>query len=153
MTSADDELAALLTEVGEVFDADLHTKREVAKREEEGRQAFLLAFNAFEKTSILPVFEMVADRSTTAFRLRVTPGRGNGVTELVVTAVRGLKESESITARLRYRVNLSLETVSLEAQFCEGGLIDHADVPPEERSIDGVKKRLAAFIKRFKSEA
>jgi hypothetical protein len=150
--AAPDEFAAFLDQVGEECDADLHTRTEVAKRKEEARQGFLLEFDAAEEAVILPVFERAAERSTKALHLRVTPGRGKGIAELITTIQRGPKEST--TGRLRYRANLSLKQVTLEEQLKEGGLIEHTPMPPpRELTAEVVAKHVTEFIKRFVREA
>ncbi len=146
------EFAAFLDQVGEECDADLHTRTEVAKRKEAVRQDFLLEFDAAEETVILPVFEQAAERSTKAFHIRVTPGRGKGIAELIITIQRGPKES--ITGRLRYRANLPLKQMDLEGQTREGGLIDHTPLPPpRELTAEEVTRHVTEFIKRFAREA
>jgi hypothetical protein len=146
------DFAAFLDQVGEECDADLHTRIEVAKRKEEARQDFLLEFDAAVEAVILPVFEEAAGRSTKAFHLRVAPGRGKGVTELIITIQRSPKES--ITGRLRYRAALSPKAVTLEEQLREGGLIDHTPMPPpRELTAEEVTRHVTEFIKRFACEA
>jgi len=144
-----DEFAAFLDQVGEECDEDLHTRTEVARRKEAVRQDFLLEFDAAEEAAILPVFERAAERSTKALHFRVTPGRGKGVTELIITIQRSPKES--IAGRLRYRADLSLKQVIREEQLREGGLINHTPMPPpRELTADVVTMHVTEFINRVR---